>query len=254
MTRSQESTPRKPQEPAAPTGSSTSLLDDWDLLFEPGSTEPLAKAIEVEPSPPSTATRFLGFRVGSQLYAAPLAELSEVVREAEITPVPRVRPFIRGIVSVRGMIVPIVDLRRRLTLGMDAGAATLATTALVAEQGSDQAEDGQNGSVGPEPGCPDGDVRFKGSRAGSSQSGRRILITSFGGEYFGLLVDEVTHPFALENNEIEPPPVTLPRRLQDLVQGIGRVQDDIHILLDLSVVLRFDAVMTKRGRGEGGNE
>lgn len=215
MSRTAETPPPKGPEPLVPPASAP--LDDWDLLFdgdaEPGAAAPVDSA-PVEEAP--TATRYLGFRMGSELYAVPLGELAEVVRYSEITPVPRVRPFIRGIVSVRGTIVPIVDLRRRLS------------TALEREEPA------------PEP---------SGRRSQGSQ--RRILITSMGGESFGLLVDEVSHAFQLEPHEVEPPPVTLPRRLLEYVAGIGRVEGRIYILLDLPVVLRFDAVLTARGRGEG---
>lgn len=248
-TRTQETSPRRGQEPIPSASSSASLLDDWDLLFE--GEEPAAPSPEVEAEPVPTAIRFLGFRVGPQLYAVALAELSEVVRDAEITPVPRLRPFVRGIVSVRGTIVPIVDLRRRLAYGVDAGPSGRdgidGTSVGVCEAGPCAHLIAEGGGS---------DVETIGSQTEtrSVASLRRILITSFGGESFGLLVDEVTHPFALEPHEVEPPPVTLPRRLHDLVLGIGRVEDCIHILLDLSVVLRFDAVLPQRVRGEGGHE
>lgn len=240
MTRTQEPPPRKVTEPGPSTSGASSLLDEWDLLFDQDGASAPATITEIEAIPTSTATRYLGFRVGAQLYAVPLAELTEVIRDAEITAVPRLRPFVKGIVSVRGTIVPIVDLKRRLAVGGEGSGASL--------EGGDA--EGQplslNASQGP------ADRVLPGARSGASQ--RRILVTSFGGEFYGLLVDEVTHPFALEPHEVEPPPVTLPRRLHEIVQGIGLVADRIHILLDLSVVLRFDAVLPQSGRVEGAHD
>ncbi|RDI97751.1 chemotaxis protein CheW [Dyella solisilvae] len=63
--------------------------------------------------------RWLSFRVGAQLYAAPLGEISEVIRDGEITPVPGAAGDLLGIRHLRGRIVPVLDGRRRL--GLDEG-------------------------------------------------------------------------------------------------------------------------------------
>lgn len=60
--------------------------------------------------------RWLSFRLGGQLYAAPLAQVSEVIRDGELTPVPGAAPDLLGIRHLRGRIVPVLDGRRRLGL------------------------------------------------------------------------------------------------------------------------------------------
>ena len=64
-----------------------------------------------------------------------------------------------------------------------------------------------------------------------------------------MLVDEVSDVFSLEPHEIEPPPATLPRRVIEFVAGIARVQGQIHTLLDLPALLRFDAVARAGSEG-----
>lgn len=59
---------------------------------------------------------WLSFHIGSQLYAAPLGEVSEVIRERELTPVPGAEPDLLGILHLRGRIVPVLDGRLRLGL------------------------------------------------------------------------------------------------------------------------------------------
>ncbi len=59
---------------------------------------------------------WLSFRIGHQLYAAPLGEVSEVLREGELTPVPGAAPDLLGIRHLRGRIMPVLDGRRRLGL------------------------------------------------------------------------------------------------------------------------------------------
>lgn len=59
---------------------------------------------------------WLSFRIGAQLYAAPLDEVSEVIRDGELTPVPGAAADLLGVRHLRGRIVPVMDGRLRLGL------------------------------------------------------------------------------------------------------------------------------------------
>jgi Chemotaxis signal transduction protein len=59
---------------------------------------------------------WLSFRIGTQLYAAPLVDVSEVIRDGDITPVPGAAADLLGVRHLRGRIVPVLDGRRRLGL------------------------------------------------------------------------------------------------------------------------------------------
>jgi len=61
-------------------------------------------------------TEFLAFVLGGDVYAAPVALIREILKPPPLTPVPRAPHQILGIVSVRGQLVTVVDLRRRLRL------------------------------------------------------------------------------------------------------------------------------------------
>ncbi len=76
-----------------------------------------------EPAPaPGTApgaevqVELLGFMLSDEQYALDILEIKEIVRLHAITPVPRSAPWLKGIVTLRGVIVPIFDLRSRLGL------------------------------------------------------------------------------------------------------------------------------------------
>lgn len=56
------------------------------------------------------------FRLGSEEFALNITQLQEIQRMLPITPIPRVPSFVEGIVNLRGKIVPIIDLRKRLSL------------------------------------------------------------------------------------------------------------------------------------------
>ncbi|WP_237561499.1 chemotaxis protein CheW [Frateuria defendens] len=60
--------------------------------------------------------RWLSFHLAGQRYAAPLEQVSEVIREGDITPVPGAAPDLLGIRHLRGRIVPVMDGRHRLGL------------------------------------------------------------------------------------------------------------------------------------------
>lgn len=64
----------------------------------------------------ATAQSWLTFQLAGQHYAAPLAQVGEVLRDSEITPVPGAAPDLLGIRHLRGQIVPVMDGRRRLGL------------------------------------------------------------------------------------------------------------------------------------------
>lgn len=61
-------------------------------------------------------TEYLAFCLGGDVYAAPVALIREILKPPPLTPVPRAPHAIMGIVSVRGQLVTVVDLRRRLRL------------------------------------------------------------------------------------------------------------------------------------------
>ncbi len=63
-----------------------------------------------------TAYEFLAFRLASETYALPLAGVQEILKPPRITPVPRAPYQVLGIVSVRGRVTTVIDLRRRLRL------------------------------------------------------------------------------------------------------------------------------------------
>ncbi len=61
-------------------------------------------------------TTYLAFRLGDTVYAAPLSLIREILVRVPLTPVPRAHPSIMGIISNRGQLITVFDLRRRLRL------------------------------------------------------------------------------------------------------------------------------------------
>jgi purine-binding chemotaxis protein CheW len=56
----------------------------------------------------------VGFQVGRETYGVPITSLHEIVRVPEITAVPDAPEFVEGVINLRGKIVSVIDLRKRL--------------------------------------------------------------------------------------------------------------------------------------------
>jgi purine-binding chemotaxis protein CheW len=80
-----------------------------------------------------TVYEWLSFPLGREEYALDIEGVSEIIKPREITDIPRVPEFILGVISLRGIIVPVFDLRKRLKLG--AGELTAASRIIVCQQG-----------------------------------------------------------------------------------------------------------------------
>jgi purine-binding chemotaxis protein CheW len=57
------------------------------------------------------------FFLDREEYGVDVKQVQEIRRVAEITSVPRAPEFVRGVINLRGRILPVLDLRRRLGLG-----------------------------------------------------------------------------------------------------------------------------------------
>jgi|YNPBryulayer2012_1023412.scaffolds.fasta_scaffold19417_2 purine-binding chemotaxis protein CheW len=60
--------------------------------------------------------RYLTFRIGGEQYAFEIEYVTEIIGIQNITPVPNIKPFIKGIINLRGIIYPVVCVRKRFNL------------------------------------------------------------------------------------------------------------------------------------------
>lgn len=61
--------------------------------------------------------QFLAFQLGTEEYALDINQISEIIKPREYTDIPRVPDYILGLISLRGVVVPIFDLKQRFQLG-----------------------------------------------------------------------------------------------------------------------------------------
>src|SRR6201985_3902164 len=62
----------------------------------------------------SRELQIVGFQVGRETYGVPITSLHEIVRVPEITAVPDSPEYMEGVINLRGKIVSVLDLRKRL--------------------------------------------------------------------------------------------------------------------------------------------
>lgn len=206
-----------------------------------------------ERRPEESLRSFLTFLIGDAVYGLDLVRMREIIKTRAPTEVPRTPPFIAGIISVRGMVIPVIDLRVRLSLP---ARSRDALRCLVVARGEDRfgllvdqvlqvvslapSEIEANPTLARPVDDTEG-ARRRSTRGGEEgmgpgDQGAEFLVVSEAGRE-----EEMDPDFARNKG---------PRSIE-FVAGIGRAADapeQLIILLDLDAVLRFE--IRRRRRGE----
>jgi purine-binding chemotaxis protein CheW len=65
-------------------------------------------------SPKQDSVQVINFQVGGDEYAVDIQSVREVTGLREITQLPNAPPFVKGVINLRGEVIPIIDLREKL--------------------------------------------------------------------------------------------------------------------------------------------
>lgn len=60
--------------------------------------------------------QLVGFTIGKELFGVDILMVQEIIRSAPITAVPNSPDFVEGVINLRGNIIPVIELRKRLNL------------------------------------------------------------------------------------------------------------------------------------------
>ncbi len=79
---------------------------------------------EIRNTPTSGETTVIGdnmlqlvsFKIGEEEFGVDILNVQEIIRMVEVTRVPNAPSFVEGVINLRGKVIPIVDLRRRLMM------------------------------------------------------------------------------------------------------------------------------------------
>jgi len=145
--------------------------------------------------------QYLSFVMSGETYAMPITTVREVLTVPKLTFIPQMPSFMRGIINVRGTGVPIIDLRKKLGLG-ETSLDTL-TAIIIIELSSDD-----------------------------STSGNLLHI--------GIFADVVKKVIDLSAGEIEPPPKIGTQLDSSYILGIGHIENEFIVILDIGKIFMND--------------
>lgn len=154
--------------------------------------------------------RYLRFTLNSEMYALNIFHVTEILEHRQLTPVPMMPDFIRGVINLRGRVVPVIDLAIRFGRGVTAIARRTCIIIVRINRPSEGAD--ENGDESP---------------GGTTQD-------------IGILVDVVNKVVRLPADEIEPPPAFGAGIRADYISGMAKREADsaeFVIVLDVSRVL-----------------
>jgi purine-binding chemotaxis protein CheW len=76
-------------------------------------------------------TQYLTFKLEDEVYATDIAQVREVLEYSHVTKVPRTPDYMRGVINLRGHVVPVLDLKLRF--GMNRTEQTVNTCVIIVE-------------------------------------------------------------------------------------------------------------------------
>jgi purine-binding chemotaxis protein CheW len=150
--------------------------------------------------------RYLTFTLRGETFALPILDVTEIMEFHSLTTVPMMPSFIRGVINLRGRVVPVIDMSARFGRG---------TT-----------EVGRRTSII----IVNTTVDTGGSRGDDQESHHSM----------GILVDAVNKVMHLNTDDVEPPPEFGTGIRTDFISGMAKSDGQFIIVLDVNHVLSLD--------------
>lgn len=61
-------------------------------------------------------SQYLTFTLGAEEYGVEILKVQEIKGYSQVTPIPNTPPYVKGVMNLRGSIIPVVDLRSKLSM------------------------------------------------------------------------------------------------------------------------------------------
>lgn len=88
-------------------------MDEVKVMDEQKRAESLNRPREYD------TTQYIVTQLGDEQYGIDIKLISNIVRMQKITRVPKVSPYIRGVINLRGEVIPVISLRLKMGLSDD---------------------------------------------------------------------------------------------------------------------------------------
>jgi len=162
-----------------------------------------ATAVAVHAAVDANTQQYLTFTLGGEMFAVGILNVKEIIEYGNLTEIPMMPAFIRGVINLRGSVVPVIDLAARF--------------------GSRQSEVGKRTCIVI--------VEVLDTTDGSEYR-----------HDIGIMVDAVSEVLEIPAGEIEPPPSFGARIRADFILGMGKVAGKFVILLNIERVLSVEEI------------
>lgn len=87
-----------------------------DGVEAPEGTAVASSQPETKDEPNGAELHLVTFHLDREQYGVDIGSVQEIIRVGTITAVPNTPPFVKGVINLRGKVIPVLDLRRRLLL------------------------------------------------------------------------------------------------------------------------------------------
>ncbi|MDD3443503.1 MAG: chemotaxis protein CheW, partial [Sulfurimonas denitrificans] len=64
----------------------------------------------------SSAQKYLSFEINEEMYAVEILDVKEIIAMMKFTKVPKMPTFVKGVINLRGLVIPIIDIRVKFEL------------------------------------------------------------------------------------------------------------------------------------------
>jgi purine-binding chemotaxis protein CheW len=91
---------------------------------------------------PQESGQYLTFVLGGEVYALGILKIKEIIQYGDLTEVPMMPNFIRGVINLRGRVVPVVDLAARFGRGITS--VSRRTSVVIIEMEQNEESEGQS--------------------------------------------------------------------------------------------------------------
>jgi len=195
------------------------LLMDEGALFSGDQMEALSRIAEESDDGAAeeqeiVERQYVIFSIAGEEFGVTINKVQEIFKPEDLTPVPKSPPFIKGVVNLRGTIIPVVDVKERF--GVKTGSAVKGTSAV---QQLDQAE-----------------ATNQANQANQAEQVEKILVTIIKETTVGLLVDSVQEVLRIQVNRIEAAPALVLSNVDTAyLEGIAKLDEGRRIILLLDI-------------------
>ena len=148
--------------------------------------------------------KFLTFQVGNEEFGISIRHVTEIIGLQKITDVPDMPGFIKGVINLRGKVIPVMDVRSRFKLE---------------------------------------------SREYDDRT--CIVVVNIKDKSVGLVVDRVSEVADIPESQIEPPAQIGSGTASRYIQGMGKIGEEVKILLDVDRLLYEDELESMQIAKEG---